>query len=783
MRGFRLLIALGLLVAVICAVIGVVALRSGPGPTEVAPIALEKPTFVGRTVCATCHEKEEAAWRGSHHDLAMQEPTPETVLGDFDHASFTYHEVTTTFFREGEEYRVRTDGPDGALQEYRVAWTFGVDPLQQYIIEFPGGRYQALNVCWDARPAEEGGQRWFHLYPEENVTADDILHWTGPYQNWNHMCAECHSTAVHKGYDAATGTFATRFTEIDVSCEACHGPGSGHVAWAHRAAKAPRGRSDPAAATLGFVAALGEPEPGVWYPDPETGIASRDVPRVSRVAEETCARCHARRGTFDEEVLPGRSPSDTHRLALLERGLYRDDGQILDEVYEYQSFLQSRMHAAGVTCTDCHDPHSLEVAPGNAACARCHEPARFDVPEHYFHEPGGPGSLCVECHMPTRTYMVVHDRHDHSLRVPRPDLTTSIGTPNACNGCHADRSAEWAAAEIASRLPGTSRRPHFGEAFAAARNGRSGADVELAAIARDAAQPSIVRATAVGMLGGSREQGPIVAALGDADPLVRAAAVGAIDAADATELARLLAPLLRDPVRLVRIDAGRRLAALPDAALTEEQRRDRDRAVAEFVAAQQLDADRAEAWLNLGALATELRRYEEAERHYREAIRLSPRFPAGYVNLGDLYRMLGREEEALRVLRDGAERAPGSADLPYALGLALVRSGRLGEAIPELARASALAPEVARFAYVHGVALESLGPPGAGIEVLEAALERHPWDPDLLAALVAYCRGAGRLEDAIDHARRLAALQPDDPERRGMVEQLEAERAAIGGRR
>ena len=196
----------------------------------------EAPGYVTRAVCAECHEAQVEAWTGSHHDLAMQEASPATVLGEFDGARVRHFGVTSKFFRRGGEFYVRTEGPDGEPHDYRIAYTFGVAPLQQYLIAFPGGRYQALGLAWDTRPAGAGGQRWFHLTPDEKIPPGDSLHWTGRLQNWNSQCADCHSTGLSKGYVPEADSFATTWSEIDVSCEACHGPGSAHVAWAREEA-------------------------------------------------------------------------------------------------------------------------------------------------------------------------------------------------------------------------------------------------------------------------------------------------------------------------------------------------------------------------------------------------------------------------------------------------------------------------------------------------------------------------------------------------------------------
>jgi tetratricopeptide (TPR) repeat protein len=721
-----------------------------------APVVATTPArYVGRAECVRCHEREDALWRGSHHDLAMQVADTTTVLGDFADRRFSYGGLTSTFFRRDGKYLVHTDGPDGRLHDYEIAYTFGVFPLQQYLIAFPGGRYQALNICWDARPAAVGGQRWFHLYPNEKVDHAHPFHWTGPYQNWNFMCAECHSTNVRKGYHAGEDRYETSWSEIDVSCEACHGPASGHLAWAAARTDDPR---------KGFTFALGDPSPRAeWIFDPARGIAHRATPRTSSAEIETCARCHARRAPISATYVHGRPLLDTHRPALLDAALYYADGQILDEDYEYGSFLQSRMHAQGVTCSDCHDPHSLQVAsvPGDA-CTRCHQPQRFASPAHHFHKVGSRGASCVACHMPTRNYMVIHPRHDHSLRVPRPDLTLKIGTPNACNACHADRSARWAAA-AAERFWGTSRpsQPHYGEALHAGRELLPNAEPSLVALADDTAKPGIVRATAVSMLGGwasSRSLPSIERSLGNPDPLLRLAGVEALAAQ--RERAPALVPLLADPVRGVRIAAARALA-VADVSLLPEQRRQLDAGIAEWTATQDANADRAEAHLNLGALFAERGQLERARAECETALRLNRWLGAVYVNLADLARLSGDEAEAQRVLRHGLEIAPDDADLHEALGLALVRARRPGDALQQFGRAAELGRGEPHFAYVYAMALHDADRVAQALGVLRATLERHPGDPEVLLALVNFSRETGASAEAAAYERRLAEVAPD----------------------
>ncbi len=735
------------------------AAAPAPAATEPAP---GPATFVGRQACAGCHAAENERWTGSHHDLAMQPADERAVLGDFDGASFDHFGVTTTFSRRDGRYFVRTDGPDGTPQEYPIAYTFGVDPLQQYLIEFPGGRYQALGVCWDSRPAAEGGGRWFHLYGDEAIPHDDELHWTRPSQTWNFMCAECHSTDLRKNYDAATGEYRTTWSEIDVSCEACHGPASRHVAWALGVkAGAPRDVNGD----FGLDVRLKDDDGGWWVIDQKTGTAARTVPRTSHAQVETCARCHARRYQIHDEYVYGRPLLDTHRPRVLVDRLYFADGQIRDEVYEYGSFIQSKMYRQGVTCSDCHDPHSLALhATGNALCARCHSPQRFDTRTHHFHEPGTAGAACVECHMPSRTYMVVDPRRDHGFRVPRPDLSVEIGVPNACNGCHQDKTARWAADQVAAWYgPGSASTPHFAQAIHAGRTGAPGASELLADLALNAEEPAFARATAVLLLGedgGPEAQGAIEGASMDPDPLVRAAAMDALGQAAPEDRLRLALPRIEDPVRAVRISAARVLAPVASSVRSPAAREALDRAVAEYVEAELTNADRPEAHLNLGNFYGELGLFDDAESSFRRALAIDPAHVQAYVNLADLCRARGRDDEGERLLLEAIAAMPQHAVLHHALGLVYARQQRYSEAIEALSAAAWLEPEDPRFAYVYAVALNSAGLTAEALGELERAHAIHPADADILSALVAFYRDAGQPRLAAQYAEKLSKIGP-----------------------
>ena len=738
----------------------------------------EEATFVGLAACADCHSLETRLWQGSHHDLAMQEVSQRTVLGDFDDAEVTYNEITSRFFNRDGKYYVNTDGPDGEMRDFEIAFVFGVEPLQQYLIAFPDGRHQALSLCWDTRPVEEGGQRWFHLYPDEEIDHTDPLHWTGIQQNWNYMCAECHSTNLIKGYVPEEDRYETTWSEMDISCEACHGPGSRHVDWANAAAI---GRDTPYDnGDFGLEIRLKDPGRGTWLVNPETGKGMRLAPLPAVSEMDTCARCHSRRSVVSDDYKFGRPIMDTHRPALLESNLYHADGQILDEVYVYGSYLQSRMNHQGVTCSDCHDPHSLDlVFPGDSVCRRCHAQATFESKSHHFHETGKPGSACVDCHMPPKNYMVVDPRHDHSLRIPRPDLSVEMETPNACNDCHSDKTAQWSVDWVTKWYgPDAPKGLLDTEALHAARSGSPDAERLLQQLIDDPEKPAIVRATGLAELERYLTQasvGSVERSLVDVDPLMRMGALRAARSVPAQDRIRMAFPLLEDPVRAVRIEAARLLVEVSGESMTQDQRSRLSGALEEYRQSQLVDSDRPEANLNLGWLASRLGDLGEAEFYYQTAIKRDPTFVPAYVNLGDLYRMQGRDAEGEMLFRSALTQFPESPDLIHSLGLNLVRLGRVDEAVELFERAVELQPDHPRYSFVYAVALYDSGQRQRALDILEEAHDRMPADLELLSTLVGYYRQEGNLEKTLYYAKELLALVPGDSGLQQLVRQLESQ--------
>lgn len=728
--------------------------QAGGKVKSTTTFTLTPPNFVGRETCQECHAEQEALWQGSHHDLAMYEANSDTVLGDFNNTGFTFAGITSTFTKRDGKYFVKTDNKDGNLQEFEIKYTFGAIPLQQYLVEFPDGRYQMLGIAWDSRSKEQGGQRWFHLYPENPPKPGEHLHWTSIDQIWNYQCAECHSTNLKKNYDAELDQYATSWSEINVSCEACHGPASNHLHWANKETGWEQ------ITDMGLAIRLDERESVAWIIDPETGTAKRNKPLTQRKEIDVCARCHSRRGIISEDYQYGKHILDTHNVSLLREGLYYLDGQIRDEVYVYASFLQSKMYHTGVTCSDCHEPHSVKLrADDKGVCLQCHQAAKFDVPAHHKHKVNSYGASCVECHMPETIYMVNDPRRDHSMRIPRPDLSIKLGVPNVCTRCHTDQDNQWAAEKMQG-LYGEPKKDwqDFALVLHEARQGNPAVLPELEATISNQSNPAIIRATLLTELPRylSATNLPLIqAALQDNDPMVRLSGISTLANTDPRLRTQLVFPLLDDPVRAVRLEATRVLMDIPVAQLSQQQNDKLYQALQAYAASLQVNADRPEAMTQLGFYYSVQGRFREAEEAYKKAIELDQRFSAAYVNLADLYARQNDEQQALAILKQGLKVLPEDPDLQHALGLSLVRARRYEEAMPALAKAAKLAPENARYPYVYAVALQSTGNTKHAITTLEQALKQHPHDRQVMEALVSFYRETGEMDKAGKLAEKL----------------------------
>ena len=722
-----------------------------------------RPAFVGSNSCRDCHNREYDAWQGSHHDLAMDVASEESVLGDFGDVEVTLRGVTSRFYRRDGKFYVHTNGPGGEMGEFEITHTFGWYPLQQYLVPFPGGRLQALHLAWDSRD-----KRWFLVSPSEPVEPDDWLYWTNAAQNWNGMCAQCHSTNLEKNYDPATDSYSTTWSDIDVGCEACHGPGSQHVAWAEL--------------------------PEMARPQTASFDLARNTSGISASEQvEQCAPCHSRRAAMGDLEHTETDLLDSFLPSLLNEGLYFPDGQILEEVYVYGSFIQSKMYRHDVRCSDCHDVHSNKlVREGNELCLQCHRTAQYDTAAHHFHkqegEDGeairspegevlfavGTGARCVDCHMPGSYYMVVDYRPDHSFRIPDPALAAAIGAPDPCLRCHQDKDADWSQQSMLEWY-GPGRRAHYGEVIARGRAGDPSAAPDLAGLAADSLYPVNVRATALALLAsyaGEQSREALEQGLMSEAALIRQTALSHWQSTDSRQSARLISPLLYDSVRTVRVEAARRLAGELSQYLEPDQKALYEKVLGVYEAAMFYAADFAAARHNLANLYAALDRPEDAIAQYRQALRIDGQFLPAKVNLALLYNLRGQNREAETLLKEALSAQPELYDLAYTLGLLYAEMQRFDKAAEYLEQASQGLPEQPRIHYNLGLLYLQQRDFARAERELKTALVLDPRNLDIQYALASFYINQGRLEDARPIAEDMAASHPGNPLGRQMLEHI-----------
>lgn len=659
------------------------------------PDARHEATYTGSSACQSCHTVTYMDWLHSDHRQAMLPADNKSVRGNFANQSLQHHEQTTQFLQAPDgRYSIITDTNTSSPADLGLQYTFGIFPLQQYLTALPDGRLQSLPFAWDSRSKTDGGQRWFHLYANEKIAPGDVLHWQSPSHNANHMCLECHTTNYEKKFDATNSQFHSTWQETGVGCESCHGPGSTHISWA-------RSPDKSAFANKGWDIKLTSGASELWQHQTTTEKAKR-LQASDDIQVERCAQCHSRRsriatGNHEKFLLDAFTP------ALLDENLYHADGQIQDEVYEYGSFLQSRMHEAGVTCSNCHNPHSGKIKiEGNGLCLQCHNNS-YDSEQHHLHKTKTTGSFCVDCHMPTTTYMGVDKRRDHSLRIPRPDLSEKLASPNACTQCHRNKTAAWATKKLSDKYGSHWQQPHYGEILQQARLGEPAIYDAIEKLINDKTSPAIVRATATSLLPNfhTRDYRPLIdSALRDDSGLVRLGALRAAENLPPQDTAMLI-PHLQDPLRAIRIESARLLAGATDIQRNSSYQNARQ----EYINSQTINNDRAPSLVNLSALAIHEQRWGDAEKLLQDAIKKEPYYIPASINLADFYRTRGRDTEGKQILQNAMQQAPDNADLQLAMGLWMVRNSTTNEAVSYLQRAASLSKDP-YFHYVYALSLQ-----------------------------------------------------------------------------
>lgn len=729
------------LVAVLALVLGG-SLEGCGGPPEagsvIQPVSVQVPDgYVGSDACKHCHQQAFQDWMGSHHQLAMLPAADSTVLGNFN-TEFLGDDIAVRFFRREGRFFVNALTQDSVYRDMEVLYTFGVEPLQQYLIADTLGRLQALTVAWNSQKDE-----WMDLYPELKIHHEEWLHWTGNSMTWNSMCADCHSTAYRKNFDPGSGKFESSYAEVNVTCESCHGPGEDHVA----AAKA--GSEEPGELLLG------------------SGTAQKDL-------VDACAPCHSRRTQLTKAYNPHDPYLDHYDPALIAPPLYQADGQIEDEVYVYGSFLQSKMHRWGVKCTDCHDPHKAELKmEGNLLCGSCHDP-KYDGPEHHFHAAGGGGTQCVDCHMPGKFYMVNDFRHDHSLRVPRPDLGVLYGTSDACTDCHTDRSQAWAAEAIEDHF-GPKREAHASEVLLALNNGEPDAAQRAAEFAKDTATNDILRASIIAGLADVNDPVAFLAvneALNDPSPLVRIAAINALSFIPQEHRIRNISPHLKDDLRAVRLAAARNLADADPSSIPSQEASALADAKMELRVALDANLDMRDGMFAYGLYLERTQMPEKALEAYTKSVEMDPHFNAARLNASVILNQLGRNQEAKRLLQEFIKTEPESAHGHYTMGLLLAELEDMSGAVRSMRRAVKLDSTVSRYWYNLGLAESHTNDKEAAEHAYLQVLRIDPVHLPAYKALTILYWDLGMHSEALTIAELMVQLAPNDQEVQAMLTQL-----------
>ncbi|UOB16113.1 tetratricopeptide repeat protein [Abyssalbus ytuae] len=702
--------------------------------------------FAGSENCRECHPDQFKQWKGSHHDKAMQIAQRETVLAKFEGEVFKSQGVTSRFFENEGGFYVNTEGPDGEYHDYKIVYTFGITPLQQYIVKFPDGRYQCLRTAWDTRQ-----NKWFDLYPDFKVVHSEWLHWSRGGLNWNNMCSDCHSTNVRENYDPNTLSYDTKFSIINVSCEACHGPGKKHMENARLK--------------------------GDKYDSKSTYMQMTGMTKPKELVDQ-CARCHMRReqisGGFNFEG----TLLDHYFPQLIEPPLYHADGQILDEVYVYGSFIQSKMYQNNVSCNNCHDSHSLKLKfEGNKLCFQCHDPEKYETPSHHFHEGITEAVKCVNCHMTGKIYMGNDFRRDHSFRIPRPDLSLKYGTPNACTQCHTEKDDKWAW-EAFKKQYGEPEYTHFSEKLARGISGESNSHHSLLELISDETQPEIVRASAVKAISYNENFNNVelyIKLLNDQSALVRGVSLDILGENNSSDYFNYLLPKLKDAKRSVRIKAFFSLAAIPGNLIPEDYKEIYKTTEKEFLTYLDVNADFAEGLAKKAIYYQRKGELIKAKETYQQALKIDDKNYMVRTNLANLYYTTGEPEKAEKAFKKIIEQEPEFGFSYYSLALLFAELGRIDEAIIQMEKAYKLMPSNHRVIYNLALLYEKKGNFIKAKKVFDTGLKLDPDNEELLYALAFHYLNQNKKEEALNITQKMIDLYPDKPLYQNLLNKIKSD--------
>jgi tetratricopeptide (TPR) repeat protein len=705
--------------------------------------------FLGDKKCQECHASEFKNWQGSHHDKAMQEVSDSTILGDFNDVKFISQGVTSHFFIKDNDFYVNTEGRDGKNHDYKIEYVFGIKPLQQYIVKFPDGHYQCLRTAWDTEK-----KKWFDLYPDFKVLHSEWLHWSRGGLNWNTMCSDCHSTNVRRNYDEESHSYDTKYAIINVSCEACHGPGKDHVDQVNKLGKSYKVSND----------------------------LKMTVGTDSKELVDQCARCHIRREHITSSYNFEGTMLDHYFPQLIQQNMYHPDGQILDEVYVYGSFVQSKMYHNGVTCTDCHNPHSLELKfTGNNLCTQCHLPETYDAPSHHFHENGTESGQCINCHMTGKYYMGNDFRRDHSFRIPRPDLSLKYGTPNACTQCHKDKDDTWAW-ENFQKQHGKPDSKHFSDLLAPGITNAENGLESLLELAQDTIYPEMARASAVKNLTNYLDTNTInkmLSFLDDDSPLVRGAAIDVLGNMESNEYLNYYLPLLKDEKRTIRVRAFFALASLDEIQIPEDYKDIYYKVKKEFDVSLKMSSDfvggrikKANYYLKKGNLGAAIKGYESA-------LSIDNINNIARTNLANLYYRNGDFDKAENAFKTIIEQEPDFGQTYYSYALLLAEKDKYPEAIEQMQLAIKRMPDNVRTYYNISLLYDKVNDLKNAEKYVALGLKKDPQNESLLYMLAYVYSKDNQIIKALNICKTLVDLYPSNTNYLNFFNQLKAQASQL----
>ncbi len=692
-------------------------------------------SYVGDQSCKKCHAVEFKDWKHSDHYMSMLPPNDSTVKGDFNNVTFTADGVTSRFFKKGPKFFINTEGNDGKYHDFEVKYIFGYKPLQQYLVSFPEGKMQVPRLSWDVNK-----KKWFNQYAGQKIPSHDWLHWTGNAQNWNTMCATCHSTNLRKNYDIKTDTYKTSYSIINVSCESCHGAGKNHVDFMNGDYKSGK-------RVIGSFMKLA---------------------KNSSQKEElnTCAPCHARISDVSGSHLNTGEIMDDYVPQIPDTENFYADGQVKDEDYIYTSFLQSKMYHKGVKCSMCHNPHSVKQKRiGNQTCTLCHVSTKYDVPSHTFHPKGGPAAECKNCHMPGNYFMGNDYRHDHSFRVPRPDLSVKYGTPNACSNCHKDKS-EKVLAEAIVKWYGPKRKYHFAEDLIPGSKLDANSEQHLTKLIDNKFVPKIIKATATFYLGKVQTKtslNTLVARLASKEALIRYHALKTLVSFPAANWIEAVGPLLSDRVRAVRIAAADLYITIPKEQLPSQYEKAFSSAQIELEKSLRYQADFSTGNVMLADYYLKLKDYNNAEKFYLRGLKKDSNMNYAWLNLSATYNLQGKNTQALQALESALKNDTKNDRIYYNMALLFNEMNNIPAAEKAFAKAVVLKSTNSRVYYNYGLLLNQNKKNQEAEAVLLKGIQINPSVAELYYALTYVYIQTDNTNKALQTAIKLKQLDPNNP--------------------